>query len=84
MRNIPRRKENPQSLDSPEGVNSRVPPLLIYTKRWLVGGTRDWAITQLTIWRKKAGEEKRMEPSAAESKLLRNHAQNCLSPPFNI
>lgn len=46
MRNIVRRKEKPQSLDSPDGVNSRAPPLLIYTKRWPVGGTRDWAIIQ--------------------------------------
>lgn len=41
MRNIACRKEKPQSLDSPEGVNSRVPPLLIYSLREALAGGWD-------------------------------------------
>lgn len=64
MRKNPRRKEKPQSRDSPERVNRRTAPLHIYRP---VGGTRDWAIIQLTTRQKKADEEKRKEPNAAES-----------------
>lgn len=38
MRNIVRRKEKPQS---PDGVNSRVPPLLIYTLHEALAGGWD-------------------------------------------
>lgn len=41
MRSIVRRKEKPQSLDSPDGVNSRAPPLLIYTPHEALAGGWD-------------------------------------------
>lgn len=67
IRKNPRREEKPQSRDSLERVNRRTAPLLIYRP---VGGTRDWAIIQFTTrQKKKADEEKRKEPNAAESQL---------------
>lgn len=68
IRNIPRRREKPQSLSRrpEEGVNCWRPPQLIYTERWPVGGTRDWAITRLTIRRKEP--ERRKEWTRARPK----------------